>query len=237
MKKTKQLMIKIVLLLLMVVGVRLIIHPIIADYWIAPNKIEEVNQQLMKGITSEGIKNNLEEARATSSGDVFDFSQVKSIDTGTIKPVIQKENVVGGIYIPSVNVNLPILYGATHENMLTATGTMKREQGMGEGNYALAGHNARNKDILFAPIRRMVVGDKIIITDKDKVYTYRMIRSEIVMPNRVDVIEDVPGEKLITLVSCYSDDGSDRIIVTGELVGSGDYLEADDTIKRAFNDL
>lgn len=52
-----------------------------------------------------------------------------------------------------------------------------------------------------------------------------MTGSEVVEPERIDVIDDRPGENILTLVSCYISDGSDHIIVNGKLVEEMKYEE------------
>lgn len=221
--------------LLIVAGVSIMAYPAVVNNIITPYKLGKEYKNTMSEVSADDIKSNLEER--DEDEDVFDFDDVKSLETVIANPVINKKDVIGGIHIPIAGVNLPIMYGATNANMNVASGTMKKSQEMGKGNYALAGHNARNKDILFAPLRRVEIGDMMYITDKDKVYGYKTIRSEVVLPHRVDVIDDVPGEELLTLVSCYSDDGHDRIVITGELTSVGDYRDSGDEIIKAFNDM
>ncbi len=42
-------------------------------------------------------------------GEVFDFSTVENLGVLDKKATIQTDNVIGEIYIPSVEINLPIL--------------------------------------------------------------------------------------------------------------------------------
>lgn len=201
------------------------------DRFISPKQLEKEYVSTMETIKAEDIEEN---KGRLNTEDGFNFEDVEFLTDTVVDPYINKENVIGGVYIPSVGVNMPLMYGATNDNLKSAVGTMKPEQVMGEGNYAIAGHNARNPNILFAPIRRIEDGDKMYITDKSKVYVYEKVKDEVVMPERVDVIEDVEGEELLTLVSCYSADGTDRIIVTGKLVSVIDFEDASTGIRVAF---
>lgn len=169
--------------------------------------------------------------------ELFNYDDVELLPNFTpTVATFNKDNVVGGIYIPSVNVRLPIMYGTTNENLLTSATTMKPEQKMGKGNYALAGHNSRNPDILFAPLKRSQIGEAIYLTNKKRVYKYIITYKEVVEPTRVEVIEDT-DDRLVTLVSCYAWDGSNRLIIQGELTSVGNYDEVGGTIREAFNDL
>lgn len=191
------------------------------EKWLNKNQDE-----LLTNITKESIQDN--SSGLGDNDELFDYGAIEDINNGFILPDIDInsiENAVGIITIPSVDLEEPILYGTTNQNLLLGATTMKPEQEMGEGNYTLAGHNHHTRNVLFQPIRYVEIGEEIYVTDKDKVYTYKVIHKEVVEPSRVDVLDDIEGKKLITLVSCHAKDGSDRIIVTGELHEVKDYVE------------
>ena len=228
-------------------GIVLIFYQPIVNNFIAPKQLEsayrnnldasDIKSNLERLKESENENEILKESEKKVENELFDYDSVETLKTMDRNPVINKQNVVGGVYVPSVGVNIPIMYGTSQNVLRNAIGTMKPDQVMGKGNYTLIGHNSRNPDILFAPIRRISKGDPIYITDKNKVYEYKMIQSEVVEPSRVDVMDDVEGEELVSLISCYSDDGSDRIVVQGELTNVYDYGKSSKNIKNAFDDL
>lgn len=199
----------------MVVGLGFILYTPFMDYIYIPYKLGKEQNQVVE-MKKEDFKNNLLENK--DDLELFDFGDVSSIDINELKKAkLDKSKVIGVVYVPSVGIKMPIMYGATHKNMLVGTGTLKPNQEMGKGNYSIASHNHPNKNMLFAPIRRIESGQKMYITDLDNVYIYSMVEKEVIEPSRVDVIEDKEGKEELTLVSCYSSDGSDRIYVTGEL--------------------
>lgn len=214
-------------------GIALIFYQPVVNNFIAPKKLESAYKN---NLDASDIKDNLNRLKENED-NLFDYESVETLKAMDINPVINKQNVIGGVYVPSVGVNIPIMYGTSQDVLRNAIGTMKPEQELGKGNYVLIGHNSRNPDILFAPIRRIEKNDPIYITDKDKVYEYKMVQSEVVEPSRVDVMEDVEGKELVSLISCYSDDGSDRIVVQGELTNVYDYGKGSKNIKNAFDDL
>lgn len=223
--------------ILLLIGGGMIVYKPIMDYWVTPKHLETLYQTRLG---TEGIKRNMESLNVQNEQkqeEAFDFSAVENLGFLDKRATIQTENVIGGIYIPSVNINLPILYGATNENLKAASATMKPDQAMGEGNFAIAAHNSRNPDLLFGALKYVEAGDELYITNKDKVYEYTMVHRQVVMPERVDVIDDVKDQTLLTLVTCYSADGSDRLIVTGELTEVVDYTEVDNSIYDAFEPL
>ena len=103
---------------------------------------------------------------------------------------------------------------------MRGAGTMKQNETMGEeGNYCLAGHHMEDNNILFGPLANIGVGAKVYLTDGKNVYTYKVILKKIVNEDQVQWLNDVPGQKLLTLVTCSSGTPGvkTRIIVRGEL--------------------
>jgi sortase A len=90
----------------------------------------------------------------------------------------------------------------------------------GLGNFALAGHRQTHGAVL-DNIDALRTGDRIYIQTKAGYYTYIYRNTEIVLPNRIDVVLPVPGhegarptERLLTMTSCNPRYGDwERIVV------------------------
>ncbi len=98
---------------------------------------------------------------------------------------------------------------------------MVKDQEMGEGNYPLAGHYMKNKS-LFGTLLEIDTGNKIYITDKRNIYTYRVYDKKIVPDNSTHLIEQDQAEKkgspIISLMTCYyTSKNGKRFFVLGEL--------------------
>ncbi|SES08341.1 class A sortase [Salipaludibacillus aurantiacus] len=227
--------IKITGILIVLTGLILVLWQPLNNHVISPYIIGQAQEEVLS-LSYEDYERNREtlerRIETESEEELFDYGSVESLDSLSVRIDIDHEFAIGNILIPSVDVHLPILMGTNDETLKAGIGTMKADQEMGKGNYALAGHNSRNPSQLFAPIRNIEEGEEIIVTDKNNVYIYEKVSSEVVMPDRTDVINDVEGEELVTLVSCYSDDGSDRIIITGELVDVLDYENVAEFLEK-----
>ena len=177
--------------------------------------VDHLSQWTMGQIDRNTVDKN-EKRSAT-----FDFKGVKALDINTVGNAALTRNLhpIGKIAITSVHLKLPILKGLSNDNLSAGAGTMKADQKMGEGNYALAGHYMTNQGILFSPLKNVQTGDTVAITNMKKVYTYKVTTKQIVNETQVQWIDDVAGKKLITLVTCASptEGEVDRIIVQGEL--------------------
>lgn len=196
-------------------------------------KLEKAYENNM---TADELENNL--ANLQKQGDeLFDYDEIGSIDVLKINTNIDRKLIIGAIYVPSVDIKLPILYGSNETVLRSAVGTYRANQTFGEGNFVLLGHNARNPKVLFASIRHIQKGDKIYITNKKKVYIYEQYDSVVVSPYETSYLDESEGHAIISLVSCYASDGSNRIIVRGKLVDVVDFEQSDETVQQVFEGL
>lgn len=151
----------------------------------------------------------------------FNFKQVKSLGVITVvQAVTNSGRRIARLAIPSIGLHLAVFYGLDNNNLAQGAGTMKRNQVLGEGNYAIAGHYMSDERSLFAPLKQIQKLDKVYLTDNQKVYTYQVTSEQTIDEHRVTVINDVAGEKLLTLVTCDSaiSKTSKRFVVQANLV-------------------
>lgn len=226
-KKKTSWLINILLVLLLVVGLALIFNTQIRNWLIQFNG----NAYNVESFTKEDVAKNLE------ADTTFDFDSVESISTeAVLRAQFENKNlpVVGAIAVPSVEINLPIFKGLSNVALLTGAGTMKEDQKMGERNYALASHRTLDGVSLFSPLEYVEIGKLIYITDLTNIYTYKITYKEKVDPSRVELIEDVDGKKMITLITCGDIQAITRIAVQGELESVTPINEANDDMLNAF---
>ena len=88
---------------------------------------------------------------------------------------------------------------------------------MGEGNYALASHRIEETDLLFSHLDQVQIGDRVYLTDLEKIYTYTIIESKRIEPTQVEVLDLVENQTLVTLITCGEAAGVTRWLVQGEL--------------------
>lgn len=230
--KRKNLLINIVAGFLILLSLALIFNSQIRNFFMIWN----TNKYQVGQVSKETLDEN-----ASADGN-FDFDSVKAVSSEAVLSAqwdAQKLPVIGGIAVPEVEINLPIFKGLDNVNLFYGAGTMKPNQKMGEGNYALASHHiftAENaSQMLFSPLANAKSGMKIYLTDKDKVYTYEIREVKHVTPDRVDEIEDREGINEITLVTCVDYNATERIIVKGDLKEIKPYSETSSDVLDAFN--
>ena len=226
--KSKRCLINILLVTMIGVGIILILNEPIKDYLIKRNS----KKYSVENFKINDIKKNKEMPAS------FDFDAVKEIDSTSVF-IEQYKNkklpVIGGIAIPSVGINLPIFKGISNETLSYGAGTMSNNQVMGKGNYSLASHHTKNPELLFTPLEKVKLGEKIYLTDLENIYVYDITSSKKVSPDSIYVLDEIPGENIVTLVTCGDSKSITRIVVQGNLISITPLNKATKDMKNVFN--
>ncbi|RPF54032.1 class D sortase [Aquisalibacillus elongatus] len=135
------------------------------------------------------------------------------------KPAVSS-NLVGVMRIGQIDLELPVLDGATEHNLNRGLGLMKSTAPLGEkGNTGIAGHRGYSHGVLFNRLDEVVEGDRIEIETPDEVIEYEVYNVLLVEPEDVWVLEPEDGKTNITLITCEPIyDPTHRIIVQAERV-------------------
>lgn len=167
----------------------------------------------------------------------YNYASIKRLSLSNIakaRALSGDITIVGEIAIPSNHIYLPISKGVTNINLALTAGTFRPDMKMGKGNYALAGHNmANHSKILFSPLYDYAKpGQKIYITDLNKVYTYKIYQRQIIDPHQVNVVHNTK-KPITTLITC-DETGSHRLMVRGKLVKKQSLKHAPKHIRKLF---
>lgn len=219
-------------LILLVLGGILLLLPTLSDQLIkqeASNALrvfEEINTPDLQ----ENAKRSVE----------FDFDAISSLNVqNTIQSSIfgsaeliekNKQDIIGQLIIEDIDVNLVLFNGLTDEKLLVGVSTMKANQVMGQGNYAIAGHYTPGHGVLFNLLPEIKNGAVVKLTDKETVYEYVIYKTEKVPATAIHFIEDQVsvdrGKPTISLMSCYYSGNTDvRWFAFGELLRSYPYVK------------
>lgn len=163
----------------------------------------------------------IQEVQPTTENDnseYIDFEETDvAIDTQTadnIKDRLNGQTVIGLIEIEKIDMIYAIVEGTSNANLGVAIGHMSQTAAIGEeGNCALAGHRGGTSGPYFKNINKLSKGDEIKITDtQGDEFIYLVTESYVVEPTEMSVIQDVPKQKLLTLITCQ-ESGTKRLIV------------------------
>ncbi|CAM3599934.1 class D sortase [Paenibacillus lactis] len=122
--------------------------------------------------------------------------------------------------IPKIDLKLPVLHGATKENLRTTLASIEHTGRPGEiGNFAVAGHRNRTYGRNFNRLDELAVGDAIEVDAGTQVFRYEVTEKLIVKPEEVWVLESDGKNKEITLVTCHPMvNPTHRLIIKGKII-------------------
>ncbi len=208
--------------LLILLGITLFFLPQLSSQII--DKRTEENVVVVEEVPAETLQENL------TSESTFDFDSILEVSPsqtflGTKE--VDKNLLVGRLFIPSIDLNLAVYNGITNTILHAGAGTMRPNLEMGKGNFPIAGHYASNKKTLFGDLTSIAIGETVYLTDNDLLYEYIVYDTKIVEPTEIEWIQDDIAEKhgkpIISLMNCYYVDGKNtdkRYFVFAELVDS-----------------
>lgn len=193
-----------------------------------------IDQKLIQSQSEKALNISRETIRAHQKQEgEFQPDTIQPLSTGELL-VHQFSNldlpVVGKLSIPALHIELPIFNSLTSESMMYGAGYAKAHQKMGKGNVALASHTIFHaftgdivSDLLFGNLHQAQQGQHIFLTDKTKVYAYQIERIFTVADTQGEIIADHKGKREITLYTCTSLTGEERLVVQGNLVQTTPY--------------
>lgn len=186
--------------------------------------VTQLGRQAVREMTTESVQRATRAAKGKTAP--FDYTKTSQLNPLTVAGYSLQElagsrqyGAVGQLRVPAVGLDLPIGIGVSNTVLVRGAGTLKADQRMGQGNYALAGHYMTARRLLFSPLERTRQGDHIYLSNQQQVYRYRVTSVQVVDRHQTAVIDDVPGQKLVTLVTCASAKRNEpkRLVVQGKL--------------------
>lgn len=136
--------------------------------------------------------------------------------------------IIGYIEIPDMDVRLPLLLGASEENMAKGATVMSQTSmpiGGESTNCVIAGHRGYRGSPYFRNIQRLQVGSAVYVTNPWETLEYTVMEIQIILPSDLDAILIQPGQDMVTLLTChpYASQGEYRYVV---------YCQRTDTVTQ-----
>ena len=119
--------------------------------------------------------------------------------------LLSKEDVIGIIEIPDLNIKYPIFEGTGNTQLNEGIGHMTETAGLcGKGNCVLAGHNGSRRGVYFTYLGNIEAGTRVKLTNKKRItHEYMAQEMRVVSPYDEWVTEESEDE-ILTLFTCAS---------------------------------
>ncbi len=128
-------------------------------------------------------------------------------------------HIMGTLYIPTINVNLPIYHGTEEEVLAKGVGHMPDSAFPigGIGNHTvLTGHTGLPSARLFTDLDQLAVGDPFYISILNETLAYEVDQIQVVLPTEISSLQPKEDADYCTLVTCTPYGiNSHRLLVRG----------------------
>ena len=222
---------KIVGSITLVLGLALIGLYFGMDHYVAYRSRPEIVQD----IPPETLKENATREVPNHNEVILDYDVLTAM---RMIPKIDADYIIGQIFIPDINMNLPLLHGVTNENMMLGGGTMRLDAVMGQGNYPIAGHYTPTPGVLFRNVHTIPIGTDVYLTDKETIYHYKIYSRELYPADAFYMIENEEAEKrgnpIVSLMVCNETADAGRIFAVGDLVDSWPFWKGIPSHEKEF---
>lgn len=246
MQKTDKILLTILSLLLFLTGAVTLAYPHVHGFLVDTSIMKEaavflkrvtpVLQEEVPAHEENEIMENtpLEESRehkalwdamVSYNQNLYETNQAETANSGvfasapfTLEDYDLENEVFGVISIPKLELEMPILLGASDTNMAAGAAVLNQTSipiGGINTNCVLGGHRGYQGASYFLYVPELEPGDEVIITNLWETLTYVVTGSDIIDPHDVDKILIQDGKDMITLMTChpYASGGKYRYLI------------------------
>lgn len=224
-----------------IVAVVILIITGIAIYCVA--NFDRIQGQAANYVSEKNINNQRHNKQKKKPS--YDMKAVKPVSPSSLANAYRHRRdyqAVGQIAIRDQNILLNIYQGVGNLELNLGAGTMNCDQKMGEGNYALAGHNMDDGRTFFSPLYTakargyLANGTSIFLTDYKKVYFYKITSSRFISRYNLNLAWNNKKFKKEPVISLFTCDwtGQGRLFIRGKFTGSQSYNSASNYVRSSF---
>lgn len=138
--------------------------------------------------------------------------------------------MIGVLYIPKIDLQLPTYHGISEEALSNGVGSMEQfgdVTGEESTHPVLTSHNGMATTQLFNNLPKLELGDEYYFLNNDKkILKYKVVDIKTVLPTDSSVLGVEHGKSLLSLITCVPENiNSHRLVVKSELVEIQPYRE------------
>ena len=218
----------------LILGLALIAYPSVSDMLAQAerDKVTSTQQQTVQQIKAdepEELTTQIEAAQAynarlaqglTVVTDPFDADEATQSDLEYLSMLnVAGDGVMATLVIPCIGAELPIYHTTDDDVLQKGVGHMPGTAlpiGGTSTHSVLAGHTGLPSTKIFDSLDQVELGDYFLIEVLGEVHAYQVDDISVVLPDETDGLAVVPGEDLITLITCTPYGvNSHRLLVRG----------------------
>lgn len=219
--------VNVILVVFLILGISLLAYPSIADYWNASRstKVVEEYQDNVKSTSKDRLDKEYERTRTYNEELLtrkHSLDHIKAMDDYNNLLSLSGSDVMATVYIPSINVRLPVYHGTEESVLQSGLGHIEWTSLPvgGKGSHAaITGHRGLVSARLFTDIDQLEIGDIFKIYVLDRELDYRVDHITVVEPHETQDLLIDPDKDYVTLITCTPYGiNTHRLLVRGERI-------------------
>ena len=119
--------------------------------------------------------------------------------------IYDRDPMMSWVEIPSIDVSMPIYHGTSEEVLMAGVGHLEGTSlpvGGTSTHCVLTAHSGMRNLSMFDDIHSLEPGDLVLLHTMNKTLAYKMVDSEVVLPEEMESLTIEPGADKVTLVTC-----------------------------------
>ena len=201
----------LILSTILLVGLGLIAYPSFSDYWNSfhqakaiatyAENVADMSQEKYDEILGKAERYNKKLAK---TGIRWQLTEEQKEEYNK-QLVVGDTSIMGYIYIPKIDITLPIYHGTDESVLQVAIGHLEGTSlpvGGKTSHCVLSGHRGLPSAKLFSDLDKMSEGDTFSLTIMNRTLTYEVDQIRVVEPTDLSDLGMVKGKDYCTLVTC-----------------------------------
>lgn len=231
----KKVMTIIIVPIMFLSGLSLLLYPFVANQWNNYRQsqlISSYDTEIADMDSSGGIDYQAEWERARAFNDSlvpyilpdsFAIAEATEEDEEYLACLnLTGNEMMGYVEVPKINIKIPIFHTTSEEVLQTAAGHLQGSSLPvgGENSHAvISAHRGLPSAALFTDLDQLEEGDYFLLYILDDILCYQVDQISVVEPTETEALSVVPGEDLVTLLTCTPYGvNSHRMLVRGHRV-------------------
>ena len=184
---------RLITIVIILIGVGLMTWPWILDRLEASGVFNQIStvSSTVDALSEEERERILLQARSFNeqlAGEATELpaDQIEPYDQQLI---FDRDPMMSWVEIPSIDVSMPIYHGTS-------------EEGGTSTHCVLTAHSGMRNLSMFDDIHSLEPGDLVLLHTMNKTLAYKMVDSEVVLPEEMESLTIEPGADKVTLVTC-----------------------------------
>lgn len=168
------------------------------------------------------IENKIHQKELIESFSAIQNETALASDVEVENTPTKKDSIATSILrIPSIQLESPVIDGATSDKLNRALGMIENLDAPGtpNGSSAIAGHQSHQFGYFFNRLNELQLGDKFELDVSTDTLVYEVFDIQIVKPNNVEILNRQEGISMLSLITCYPERSNKyRLVVQAKQV-------------------